>query len=100
MLLKKKNKVGFFPTSFFLFSFLGPHLRHMKVPRLGVKSELQLLTYTTATETQDPSRVCNLHHSSQQHQILNPLSKARDGIHILVDTSRIRNPLSHDGCGF
>ena len=26
-----------------VYVFLGPHLRHMKVPRLGVKSELQLL---------------------------------------------------------
>ena len=33
---------------FFLFSFLGPQLRHMEVPRLGVESELQLLAYTTA----------------------------------------------------
>ena len=28
--------------------------------------------HTTATEMQDPSHVCNLHHSSQQHLILNP----------------------------
>ena len=33
-----------------LFVFLGPHLWH----RLGVKSELQLLAYTTATAMQDP----------------------------------------------
>ena len=26
-----------------LFVFLGPHLRNMEVPRLGVESELQLL---------------------------------------------------------
>ena len=31
-----------------------------------------------------------LHHSSWQHQILDPLSKARDGTHILLDTSQIR----------
>ena len=35
--------------------------------------------YTTATATWDPSRVCNLHHSSRQCRILNPLSKASDG---------------------
>ena len=29
--------------------------------------------------------------------ILNPLSEARDGAHILVDASRILNPLSHNG---
>ena len=28
---------------------LGPHLLYMEVPRLGVKSELQLPAYTTAT---------------------------------------------------
>ena len=44
--------------------FLGPHLWHMEVPRLGVKSELQLLTYITATAMPDPSHVCDLHHSS------------------------------------
>ena len=27
-----------------------------------------------------------LHHSSWQHRILNPMSEARDGTHILVDT--------------
>ena len=40
---------------FFLKNFfLGPHLRHMKVLRLGVESELQLPTYTTAAATVDP----------------------------------------------
>ena len=28
--------------------------------------------------TPDPSRVCDLHHSSQPRQILNPMSKAGD----------------------
>ena len=50
----------------------------MEVPRLGVKSELQLPAYTTATATWDLSNICDLHHSSQQHQMLNPLSEARD----------------------
>ena len=48
----------------------------MEVPRIGVQLGLQLPAYTTAT--QDPSRVCDQHHSSQQCQILNPLSEARD----------------------
>ena len=50
----------------------------MEVPRLGVKLELQRLAYVTVTATPDLSHVCNLHHSSRQHQILNPLSGARD----------------------
>ena len=37
----------------------------------------------------DPSRICNLHHRSWQHQILNPLSKARDQTCILRDASQI-----------
>ena len=49
----------------------------MKVSRLGVKSELQLSAYTTATAMPDPGHICNLHHSSWQPQILNPLSEAR-----------------------
>ena len=59
------------------FGFLGSYLRHMEVPRLGVKLELQLPAYTTATATQDPSHVYDLHHSLQQCQILNSLSEAR-----------------------
>ena len=55
--------------------FLGPHPRHVAVPILGVKSELQLPAYTTATAMSDPSHICDPHHSSWQHQILNPLSK-------------------------
>jgi len=35
----------------------------------------------------DPSCICNLHHSSQQHRISDPLSEARDQIHILMDMS-------------
>ena len=38
-------------------SFGGAHPWHMEVPRLGVKLELQLLAYSTATATQDPRRI-------------------------------------------
>ena len=34
---------GIYYAFFFFFVFLGPHLWHMEVPRLGVESELQLL---------------------------------------------------------
>ena len=56
----------------------------MQVPRLGVESEQQLPAYATATAMWDPSHVCDLHHSSLQGQILNPLSKSRDQTHILM----------------
>ena len=69
---------------FIIFCFLGLHLWHMEHPKLGVKLEPQLPANATATITWDPSCVCNTHHSSQQCQILHPLSKATDHTLILV----------------
>ena len=71
------------------FCFLGLHPQHIGDSRLGVQSELQLLAYTTATATSDPSYICDLHHSSQQHWILNPLREVRDRTHNLMVTSWI-----------
>ena len=59
----------------------------MEVPRLEVESELQLLAYTTATATSDPSHICDLHCSSRQHWISHPLIGARDQTPALMDTS-------------
>ena len=70
------SSFSYFFVSFCLF--LGPHPRHVEVPRLGVEWELQPPAYTTATATRDLSHVCDLCHSSGQHGILNPLSTARD----------------------
>ena len=51
--------------------------------------ELQLPVYTTATATRDLGLICDPHHSSWQHQILNLLSKARDQTCIFMDTSLV-----------
>ena len=59
--------------------------------------ELQLLTYTTATATSDLSCICDLHHSSWQCKILNPLSEARDWTHNLMVPSRIHFPWAMTG---
>ena len=75
---------------------LGPYLHHMEFPRLDVESELQLLAYARATAMWDPSCICNLHHSSRQCQVLNPLSEARDWTSILMDTSQVSNSQSHN----
>ena len=76
---------------FFFFSvILGLHQQHMEVSRLGVESELYPLAYTTATAVSDPNLVWDLHHSPQQHWILNPLSEARDQTCVLMGTSQIR----------
>ena len=42
---------------YFIFCFLELHPWHMEVPRLGVKSELQLLALAIAMATQDPSLI-------------------------------------------
>ena len=45
--------------------------------------------YARATATRDPSHVCDLHHSSQQRRMVNPLSKGRDRTRNLMVPSRI-----------
>ena len=82
------------PNPGFIFFFGGAggrHLWHREVHRLEVESELQLPAYATATATQDPSHVCNLHHSSQQCWILTPLSEARDRTRVFMDPSWVRH---------
>ena len=74
----------------FVFCSFGWHLQRMEAARLGVELELLLPAYTTATAMPDPSCVCNLHHGSQQHWILNPMRGARDRTPVLMDTSRVR----------
>ena len=83
-----RNIVTFSFFSFFVF--LGPHTRHMEVPRLGVKSELWPPTYAAATAAQDLSCVCNLCHCSQQHRIFNPQREARDQTNNLMVPDCIR----------
>ena len=71
---------------FFFFFFLGPHPWHMEVPRSNQSCSSRP---TPATAMPDPSRVCDLYHSSWQHWILNSPSKARDRTHVLMDTSQV-----------
>ena len=79
----------FFFLVLFCFCFLQPHPVAYRNSQARVESELQLPAYPTATATQDLSCICNLHHSSQQHQILSPLSRGRDRTHILMDTVQV-----------
>ena len=72
---------------FFFFRTTGAAY---EVPGLGVESELQLPAYTIATAMWGPSHICNLHHSSQQCGITDPLIEAGDQTRILTDMSRIR----------
>ena len=63
--------------SVFLFFFFpsGLHRWHMEVHRLVVELFCSCQAYNTATAMVDLSCVYNLHHSSLQCRILNPLSR-------------------------
>ena len=76
--------------NFFCLVFLGPHLWHIEVPRLGVELELWPPAYATATETWDLSCIWDLHHSSWKCWILNPLTKPGDQTCSLMSTSQNR----------
>ena len=79
----------------FIFVFLGLYLWHMEFPRLKV--QLELPAYPTAT--QDPRCIFDLHHSSWQQCILNPLSGARNQTHSWMLVGFL--PVGHNGnCHF
>ena len=44
-------------SSLFSFCFLGPHLRHMEIPRLRVEAELQLLACHSHTNARSEMRL-------------------------------------------
>ena len=80
----------------FIYLFiLGLHLRHMDVPPLGVKLELQLPAYTTAIAMLDPSCICDLHCSLWQRQIFNLLREASGQTCTLMNTGGVLNLLNH-----
>ena len=88
--IQNKDKYSYFLFFFFFFCFsflFRATPADMEVPRLGVESDLQMPAYATAT--QDLSHICDLHHSSRQRRIPNPLSKSRDGTRIVMDTSEV-----------
>ena len=93
-------KICYLNLFFFFLVFLGPYPQHMEVPMLGVELELQLAAYATTTATTDLSHVCDLHCSSRQCRILNPLNEAKDQTCIIMDTSWILSLLSHNRNSF
>ena len=61
---------------FIYLCFLGLHLQHKEVLRLGDELELWLPAFATA--------------QSNARSLLNPLSEARDRTHIFMDSSQVR----------
>ena len=72
-----------FACSFCLFCLMAVPAAYTS-SQARAELELQLPAYTTATATLDLRCSCDLHCSLWQCWILNPLSKTRDWIHILM----------------
>ena len=78
----------FFFFGLFVFSRALP--RHMEVPRPGVQVEAVADSLHHSHSNTDASRIWDLHPSSWQSRLLNPLREARDRAHNLMVPSRIR----------
>ena len=83
-----------------IFSFFRSAPVACGCSRLGVDSELQLVAYTTDTAMPDLSHVLDLHLSSWQYWILNPLNETRDPTRILMDNRFISAELQWELPGF
>jgi len=90
-LLYRSLSVGksFFFLSFFFFFvfFRAAPMAYGSCQARGQIRAAAASLYRSATW--DLNCVCDLHHNSQQCQILNPLSEARDWTHILMNTSQV-----------
>ena len=56
-----------------------------------------VMAYATAIEMQDPSHICNLHHSSQKRWLLNPLIEVGDRTCVLMDAIQTCFPWAGTG---
>ena len=83
---------------FFFFSLWGHRCDIWNFPGLGSNQNIGATAASLCHShgNRDLSHIWDLHHSSWQCQILNSLSKARDWIHIPVDTSQLLYWLSHN----
>ena len=52
------------------------------------RAQIGAIAYTRATAMPDPSHIYDVHPSSWQRWILNPMSEARDQTHVLMETSQ------------
>ena len=76
-------------TSSHIFYFLPFIFRAVPMACGSSQARGRIRALATTTAMQDLNCVCNPHHSSQKHWILNPLSKARDQTCNLMGPSRI-----------
>ena len=70
---------------FYFFPFMATPVAHGSSQDRG-QTGAAPEAYTTALAKGDLSSICDLYCSLQQCWILNPLNKARDPTHILIET--------------
>ena len=75
---------GYFTFSF--FSFFMAHGSYQARGQIGAEAEATL----------DQSRICDVHHSLQERQILNPVREAKDQTASSRKLRRVFNQLSHN----
>ena len=79
----------FFPFFFFFFFRAIPATYESYRARGWIGATAGSLHHGPSKLGSDLSHICNLHYSSLQCQIFNPLSEVRDRTRILMDTSQI-----------
>ena len=89
------NSYIFMPFSFLFIIIIIIILLFRAVPMAYGSSQARSQIRDTAAglhhshSNAGPSRICNLHHSSRQEWMLNPLREARDQTCILMDPSQV-----------
>ena len=87
-----KTEVDQSSLFFFFFAFQGCTCGIWRFPgwgQIGAVAASHSHSHSHSNVGSDPSRVCDLYHSSKQRWILNPLSEARDRTCVLMDASQI-----------
>ena len=84
----------YFKKTFFFCLFRAAPMAHGSSHAAGWIGAAAAGLYHSHTKTRSEPCICDLHHSSRQHHILNPLSEARGRKCILLDTSWALNLLS------
>ena len=80
-----------------LFFCSGPNLRHTKVPRLRVNQSYSCWPMPQPQPPRIQAASVTYAAAHGKTRSLTQLMEARDGTHILMDTSCVLNPLSHNG---
>ena len=89
--LRRPTFIFFIFVFYFLLFRVAPVAYRSSQARVEIGAAAAGLCHSHSNVGSKPP-LCNL-----QHQIVNLLSKARDGTRILMDTSWVLNPLSHNG---